>query len=275
MLLTAKVRTNQEYAITLGKQGMLVYLAQKEKGETKEIATLPMTKLKLMQLNVNRSRGAHDLLYASAIQAQVDVLIVSEPNRRVASGEMWRTDEDSDCAIVILSGEAVLNSGCGHGYVWVDLGDMRVFSCYFSPNRPLRELEGGLENLSRAIETGRRKVIVGGDFNAKSPEWGGAFEDNRGSLLADWATTQNLHCLNSGTSPTFERGTYGSVLDVTFSTECLARNLCYWRVLQKETLSDHRCIEMCFTVLRRESAPPVTGWKVDESGKARLEIALG
>lgn len=233
----------------------------------------PKDTLKVMQLNVNRSRAAHDLLYASAIQAQVDLLLVSEPNRRKVLDEKWKVNEESSCAIAILSSIPVTRSGTGQGYVWVDLKDVRVFSCYFSPNNPLNELEEGLAGITRDIGQHRR-VIVGGDFNAKSPEWGGLFEDRRGSILADWAAMVNLQCLNKGSSPTFERGVYGSILDVTFATECIARHLRYWKVQESETLSDHRCIEMCFMNSRKEPPAPASGWVVDEPGKIRLKEAI-
>jgi hypothetical protein len=219
---------------------------------------------------------AHDLLLALAVKAQVDVLLVSEPNRHIALQDMWRTDDECNCAIALLSNTAVLDSGVGLGHVWIELKNIRIFSCYFSPNISQAEVEECLESLSANIGSFRQRTIVGGDFNAKSPEWGGSFEDTRGSILADWAATMSLQCLNKGNTPTFERGDYGSVLDVTFSSESLARKLQSWKVLDTETLSDHRCLEICFReATKQESVPSPVGWILDETGKVRLEETLG
>lgn len=81
-----------------------------------------------------------------------------------------------------------------------------------------------------------KNVIIAGDFNAKSSEWGCNVTDRRGKLLMDCMASLGLQCLNKGNKPTFERGTYGSILDITFGSETLTKHINQWNVLDCETL---------------------------------------
>ena len=86
------------------------------------------------------------------------------------------------------------------------------------------------------------EIILSGDFNSKSAEWGSRVNDKRGDVLADLAASMGLIPCNVGSQPTFVRGTSESVLDVTFATQGTAKRLKNWRVLEEESLSDHRYI---------------------------------
>lgn len=54
----------------------------KNRIELEETAISTVAELKFMQLDVNRSRAANDLLLAEAKQDQVDILLVSATNRK-------------------------------------------------------------------------------------------------------------------------------------------------------------------------------------------------
>lgn len=231
--------------------------------------------LKILQLNVNRSRVAQTLLCANASQTQSDVLVVSEPNRNYTAGGSWKTDVNCDSAILLLNTrKAVSRQGVGQGYVWVELTDIRIFSCYFSPNKPLEEILQALDQLAEEIRSSAKGAIIAGDFNAKSLEWGEHREDERGRILADWAAALQLACLNEGTEPTFIRGNASSRLDVTFCTEGLERRRESWKVLETETLSDHQCIEFKLTFEQRREVEHSRRWWVDKNGYDRLKDSL-
>ncbi|XP_018578181.1 uncharacterized protein LOC108916417 [Anoplophora glabripennis] len=117
---------------------------------------------------------------------------------------------------------------------------MRIFSCYFSPNRSLEEFENFLSNLEHTFR--EIEVIIEGDFNGKSPLWGGEREDRRGIRLAEWLFQMNLRILNEGKAPTFERGDSRSHIDITACTERLVAKIGKWRVMEEETLSLHKYI---------------------------------
>lgn len=231
--------------------------------------------MNLLQLNVNRSKASQSLLYANAVKTGADILIVSEPNRNSISGNNWKADPEGDSAILLLNTrKAILQGGSGRGFVWLELTDLRIFSCYFSPNKALGEIEQALDELGEAIRGSRKGAIIAGDFNAKSPVWGEHREDARGRLVTDWAAGLGLTCLNEGTVPTFVRGESSSRLDITFCTEGVERKLETWTVLDTETLSDHQCIDIKLSSEQRVTPQYSRGWRVDTPGCERLRVKI-
>ncbi|XP_060868652.1 uncharacterized protein LOC132943647 [Metopolophium dirhodum] len=90
----------------------------------------------------------------------------------------------------------------------------------------------------------RTHVLIGGDFNAWSQEWGSARNDQRGERLSDLAAGLNLHTENIGSKSTYRRINAESVIDVTFSLLVAPATIRGWRVLEEvESASDHRYIE--------------------------------
>lgn len=88
----------------------------------------------------------------------------------------------------------------------------------------------------------QKRVIVAGDFNAKSPIWGSSVPNNRGEVLLVWMAALGLTIHNVGNEPTCVRHNGYSHIDITLSNERAADEISEWEVLGVETLSDHRCI---------------------------------
>lgn len=61
-------------------------------------------------------------------------------------------------------------------------------------------------------------------------------------MLAEWLFLMNLTVLNDGNTPTFERGSSSSYIDITACSEGLVTKFANWRVLEEESLSLHRYI---------------------------------
>jgi ABC-type uncharacterized transport system substrate-binding protein len=55
----------------------------------------------ILQTNLNRSRAAHDLLEQTVKEENVDVVLVAEPNKKLAEGATWIADKNKDAAIKI------------------------------------------------------------------------------------------------------------------------------------------------------------------------------
>lgn len=49
------------------------------------------------------------------------------------------------------------------------------------------------------------EVVLGGDFNAKAPEWGEIGPDSRGKRIVDMISRLELIVLNTGRKSTFRR----------------------------------------------------------------------
>nr|CAI5847919.1 unnamed protein product [Callosobruchus analis] len=73
-------------------------------------------------------------------------------------------------------------------------------------------------------------------------QWGSPVNDKRGHLLAEWLAGQNLIVINHGDTPTFQRGLSSSFIDITLATHKAAGKILEWKVIEEESLSDHRFI---------------------------------
>ena len=88
------------------------------------------------------------------------------------------------------------------------------------------------------------QVIIGGDFNAKSPFWGSQIQNKRGNQLLATLSENDLFIMNKGNSPTFEtlRGTriIRSNIDITLTSKKIVDNIIDWNVLKNIKISgDH------------------------------------
>jgi len=117
-------------------------------------------------------------------------------------------------------------------------GQVRLgYSCYSRPGITIQEYSLFLSDLEAAIRgRGACEILVAGDFNAWSVEWGSRSKNHRGSLLSDLVNSLGLTVVNTGSTTTFRRAAATSVIDVTFSR---AVEIVDWRVLEADSLSDH------------------------------------
>jgi len=120
-------------------------------------------------------------------------------------------------------------------------GEIVVVGVYSSPNRSLAEFEEFLDRVTVAIwPLLPGPVLVMGDFNAKSAEWGSPRSDARGETLVEWANALGFVVLNRGSEHTCVRQHGGSIVDVSFATPAVSRMVRGWRVkVGVKTLSDH------------------------------------
>lgn len=234
--------------------------------------------MRILQINTNRSRQAHDLAISTAIILKADILMVSEPNVAAVRGRMdWICDENHNCAIKVLTSEiGVRNQGYGSGFSYIETTRATLFSCYSSGNREIEELEETLQEIECYLRIKRGEAIIVGDFNAKSPQWGMDLIDARGRTVTEWIATNDLVVSNQGNKATFFHQNYGSILDLTLATSNIARHISNWDVLEIESLSDHKYI--MFDVLEghqtRETKSIVQGWQTKKLDQRKLQEAV-
>lgn len=100
-----------------------------------------------------------------------------------------------------------------------------------------------LDELGEAVrEIGVTRVIVSGDFNARSKTWDEGRPNFRGDLLEEWAAENDVRLLNEGREPTCVRPQGCSVVDLTWRTPDVAPKIEGWRVQEAESLFDHKYI---------------------------------
>lgn len=101
----------------------------------------------------------------------------------------------------------------------------------------------GLDHAIRQEEKEDETLLVTGDFNAKSTNWGSNTVDGKGEALEAFAVSLGLWTNNVGSHPPFQRGASTSIIDVTFSGSGLYE-VSDLGVLDDYSGSDHNYIEL-------------------------------
>jgi hypothetical protein len=193
----------------------------------------------VLQVNHNHCWTAQQLLLQTVAELDIDVVIVSDYNRPLGQAPLWVASSDNKCGLYVTgrSTATVSDQGSGVGFARARVGGKLFYSCYCTPNCTTQEFDrflGGLEASVRSQTSAGIDVIVAGDFNSHSAEWGSSTEDVRGSLLSDFASALDLTACNVGTVPTFRRVNATSVIDVTFARSADNRLLVHdWSVLEQ------------------------------------------
>lgn len=197
---------------------------------------------KILQINLGRARAAHDVAHATAKREKVDIILASEPNKKIIK-RCGLTDEREDAAVILVN-KNIRAKGIyrGGGYVRLELENADLYSCYISPNIKIEEFKKTVDDIMNEVRNRKKEAIVAGDFNAKSQLWSSPKQDKRGEYIEEWAATLNLTILNEGDSPTFVRGSSGTYIDITLSTKKIARAVKNWKVTEEESMSLHNHI---------------------------------
>ncbi|KAI5747429.1 hypothetical protein M8J77_014440 [Diaphorina citri] len=187
----------------------------------------------------------------------------------------WFVDKKRDTALKVYNKDVkVYETGNGDGFVWIVTNEVQIFSCYISPNVPLPVFVKFLDGLKLAIRASKcTKYVVGGDFNSKSFYWNARKEDDRGTILSEWAAEMDLEIVNRGNKPTFVRGESNSIIDITMCSQNLWRKITDWRVTDDETMSHHQYI--FYTLMRENGQEPTeieasNTWKYNETKKEKF-----
>ena len=237
-----------------------------------------LIRIKILQINTNRSRAAHDMALATANSIKAGLILLSEPNRNaIRHRKDWIFDVELDTAIKILDRNiAIIGQGYGHGYTYVTIPNCTIYSCYSSGNDDIQDLERTLEEIGTKIRANNERAIVAGDFNGKSPQWGMHLTDTRGELICDWIAQNDMAMVNKGSSPTFQRQDYSSILDLTIATSNLVPDIASWCVGDKESLSDHNYVIFDIAVKKpnQRQAGQTKGWQIRKLDPRRLQEAV-
>ncbi|XP_016655915.1 uncharacterized protein LOC107882289 [Acyrthosiphon pisum] len=190
---------------------------------------------KYLQINLNCCKAAQALLHQVAAEEEVDFVLTSEYNRE--EGSNWYADTTGKAAIVNTNKTRLNKEGLGEaGFRWVEVHGLRLYACYWSPNSTIQEYKDFVNRLERSIRSEATEILVTGDFNAKHAEWGCPKNDKRGDILLDMINSAGLVMCNKGQESTHAKG---SIIDLTIATPRTAQSMTKWKVLDRESLSDH------------------------------------
>ncbi|XP_060878139.1 uncharacterized protein LOC132950632 [Metopolophium dirhodum] len=205
--------------------------------------------IRIIQINLQRSSTAQSLLQQTSAERGAHVLAVPEPNWHPANDDRWVRSDDGTCAVALSAAADFVAEtySAGRGYTWIQGRGLRVYSCYNSRNDTAENFAAFLDDVHwSANECDRRThLVICGDFNAWSQEWGSARNDRRGDQLADLAASLGMSVENTGDTATYRWINAESIIDITFSRLAAPAVIRDWSVLEDvESASDHRYVEV-------------------------------
>ncbi|XP_053990150.1 uncharacterized protein LOC128882548 [Hylaeus volcanicus] len=238
----------------------------------------------IIQVNLNHSARAQDLLMQTLVEWEAGLAVVAEPYR-VPNHPNWVGDQLGSATVVWNGrpGSPPLSIiECDRGFLAVRWEDLAVVAIYAPPSWPLAVFERYLDGVGRCISRCLpRPVLVLGDFNSKSQAWGSPETDARGREVLDWAAGLELCLLNTGSVDMYVRWNGGSIVNLSWATPAAARRISGWRVaVEAESLSDHRYVVLGLSAGRNAqprrrpvAARPPPRWPLKEMDEDALMAA--
>lgn len=224
--------------------------------------------ISFIQCNLNHCGMAQDMVTKYMVDQNIDIALISDPHQAGMRSSKWLVSDGTRRAAIYIacSSTTIANVIRDPEFISARLNGVQVYSCYASPNQPFCDFVNLLHRLEDSIRLTDPgvPVLLTGDFNARSAAWGDWVNDPRGDEMALLIESLDLVTINSGSTPTFPRGA-GSIVDVTASSESLARRIGDWRVMEDVlNYSDHRYIRFTLNsdsarnLLTPTESPP--GW---------------
>ncbi|KAJ8917064.1 hypothetical protein NQ315_012983, partial [Exocentrus adspersus] len=196
--------------------------------------------------------------YVTIEDINADIIVASEPNKKLVKKAGWIADNRSDVAVYFKNkGLRVSKTTLGEGFLVIEMEEFQLVATYISPNISRAEYKAALDRCMENIRPDETSVILG-DFNAKSQEWGAPAQDERGAALMEWVAALDLVPHNTG-EPTFIRGNSATHIDITLSTQSGARKLSQWRVMENSPITGHQFICFCIGTQRRHNDRSLKG----------------
>lgn len=200
-----------------------------------------------------------------ANEREIDVILISEPNKKAAENLLF--DDGMNTAIKV-NGESyessITRSGQRKHIVWIETLKYIICSVYISPNAAEEEAEEVMKDILDIKRRTSKEIIVGGDFNAKSNTWDAAKTDKRGDMVEEYMASGGLVACNIQYSH----------IDITMVEENSLQKVRQWQILDTESLSDHRYIELkleeTMQTIQLNKINTNKRWRINDEGLQRL-----
>lgn len=233
--------------------------------------------MRILQLNLNHSQAAHELLKQSVFELNIDIAVISEPYY-IFDSVKWIYDSSKTSAIW-STGTMPLQSTSTQqlGFTKATISGVVIYSCYIPPRYTIEEFGNIVYNIV-SDACSESPVIITGDFNAWAVEWGCTRTNARGRVLLESLSTLNVVLMNRGGHPTFSTGQRSSVIDLAFASYGIA-NRTTWRISDIYTNSDHLAIIIDITRERgrtdlNNQPQRVLSWKAATFDRELFKLAI-
>lgn len=212
--------------------------------------------MRILQLNLNHCEAAQDLLSQTMREQRINVAIVCDQYANLDPPYTWLADTNMQAAIWVHGGTPIQErpGRASPFFTWARISGMYIFSVYAPPRLSDEEFSALLTNITEEAQ-GKRPLVVAGDFNAWSTEWGCRETKSRASILLDALVPLDVVLLNTGDTPTFTGAQGNSVVDLTFTSDTLAPQVTSWTVSELYTNSDHQAIVFEIETSRSSNPP--------------------
>lgn len=143
-----------------------------------------------------------------------------------------------------------------------------LVAVYAAPSLPVTDILDPCSQLIMANHCSH--VIIAGDFNAKSPRWGGQVTDSRGAAVTQFLVANDFDVANDPASlPTFVTDYAEAWIDLTLFSSAWRDFSVRWRVSETPSLSDHR-----YVVFSVGSHRLPTCKRLTRAGRSRVMASL-
>ncbi len=212
--------------------------------------------LNISQINLQRSKSVSSNLCLLTQQFKLDLILIQEPYTSYGMASMLpsglpvyqkSTNGIVKRDIIINNSDVVCTLIPQHSnqkFVCINLqyhgNDIIFCSAYFEPNS---NFDCDLKLISDLLSDIKPlNFVLCVDANAKSSVWFNITNDDRGQKLLDLCAQFNLIILNNSNEPTFETETRKGWIDLSIVSHGISSKVRNWRVMDEETMSDHRMI---------------------------------
>ena len=215
--------------------------------------------MKIVQLNLNHARNAQDLLMQMTKEKCIDVALLSEPYRAIASSG-YLMDKSDTAAIWTCGKHAMLEiKGQTAGFVRAKVKGIYFYSCYARPSWTIQEFQNMLDQIVTDAQ-GKAPLVIAGDFNAWATEWGSRWTNQRGARLLESFASLGISLVTNEQRETYNRAGRSSIIDIAFVSDSLLSRTKTW-VCGDYTHSDHQAVMMEITDGKPSIPPKLTGPK--------------
>ncbi|CAB0031150.1 unnamed protein product, partial [Trichogramma brassicae] len=220
-----------------GKSGHRSVVPGPRGTKSKAPSTRSETTTKTMSKTTFRS-----LLEQTVLEHKFDLAIVSDQYRNLQPLYTC-LDNANKQAIWVLRGNQVQERPARASlfFTWARVHGIYIFSVYAPPRLTDAEFAALLSDIADEARS-KRPLIVAGDFNAWSTEWGSDRATHRGMVLLDALAPLDVVLLNTEATPTFIGEQGQSIIDLTFANDERSQRVVSWQVGGLDTTSDHQAI---------------------------------
>ncbi|KAF8764959.1 RNA-directed DNA polymerase mobile like protein [Argiope bruennichi] len=218
---------------------------------------LSQTHLRVIQLNLHKSKCATQQLILNMESRNIDIALVQEPHSYKGTlpgfPSSYRVfySQNSD----LIKAAIIVRNRNISAFLDVNYLDYNMVTVHFNINKisylfvsyyfePSKNIDSDLQKINQLFSNVPiNKLVWSMDANSKSETWFSPLSDSRGIKLTEFISAHNLFVINEDCGPTFCGSQGSSYIDVTVVGTDLLEDVSCWHLTTYDSLSDHKSFE--------------------------------